>query len=171
MSGATVPSERRKFTVLDLAARKAKNQPVTMVTCYDASSAQHVENAGIDIALVGDSAANVIQGKSSTNTITMDQMLSHCDAVARQCNFTYVVGDLPFGSYVNVDIAVANAVLLIKSGCDAVKLEGGRRMVPVIKAIRNAGIVVFAHVGVTPQTSSEQGGFKTQGVKKLKPVF
>ncbi len=156
-------SERRKFTVLDLAGRKAQSKPITMVTAYDASSAQHVEAANIDIALVGDSAANVIQGKSSTNGMTMEQMLVHCESVARQCPNTFVVGDLPFGSYVNADVAVANAVLLIKAGCDAVKLEGGRRMAPVIKAIKNAGIVVIGHVGVTPQTSAEQGGFKTQG--------
>jgi 3-methyl-2-oxobutanoate hydroxymethyltransferase len=156
-------TERRKFTVLDLAVRKAQCKTITMVTAYDASSAQHVEAANIDIALVGDSAANVIQGKSSTNGMTMEQMLVHCESVARQCPNTFVVGDLPFGAYVNADVAVANAVLLIKAGCDAVKLEGGRRMAPVIRAIKNAGIVVIAHVGVTPQTSAEQGGFKTQG--------
>ncbi len=161
---AAPPSgERRKFTVLDLAQRKTQSKPITMVTAYDASSAQHVEAAQIDIALVGDSAANVIQGKASTNGMTMEQMLVHCESVARQCPNTFVVGDLPFGSYVNADVAVANAVLLIKAGCDAVKLEGGRRMVPVIRAIKNAGIVVIGHVGVTPQTSAEQGGFKTQG--------
>lgn len=162
--GGTEKKERKKFTVLDLKKRKENDIAMTMVTAYDCASAQHVEAAECDMALVGDSAANVIQGKESTTAVTMDEMVLYCQQVSRQCKKTMVVGDMPFGSYTNELDAVRNAVRLVKEGgVDAVKLEGGRRVAKCISAIANSGIVVVGHMGVTPQTSAEQGGFRVQG--------
>ena len=141
ISKSPVEDQRAAFTVLDFARRKESSRPIVMVTAYDASSAQCVERASIDIALVGDSAANVVHGHADTNRISMDQMVSHVESVAKQCSKTYVLGDLPFASYqVSPELAVANSCRLIMAGAQAVKLEGGRRMVDQIKAIRNAGI-------------------------------
>ena len=136
-----------------------------MVTSYDYTMAALTEQAGIDMILVGDSLGMTMMGYDSTLPVTMDDMVHHTACVTRACDNTFVVGDMPFGSYqTDVPTAVANAVRLMKEGgCQAVKLEGGVRCAPQIHAIVEAGIPVVGHVGMTPQSANSVGGFKVQG--------
>lgn len=138
-----------------------------MVTAYDYPSAVHVETAGIDICLVGDSASMVVHGHDTTLPITIDEMLVHCRSVARGAKRPLLVGDLPFGSYESssTDQAVNTAVRILKEGgMDAIKLEGGSpSRITAAKAIVDAGIAVMGHVGLTPQAISVLGGFRPQG--------
>lgn len=135
------------------------------MTAYDYTSAIMVDRAGIDAILVGDSVNMVVLGHSSTVSITMDEMLHHCRAVARGASRPFLIGDMPFMSF-NIDIreAVRNAGRFLKEGgMDAVKLEGGARSAAVAEAIVQAGIAVMGHIGLTPQTISQMGGFRVQG--------
>lgn len=157
--------ERKKVTILDLQAKKESGEPFTMLTAYDYPTAVAVDKAGIDAILVGDSLAMVVLGLPNTVSVTMDEMLHHCRAVARGAQLALLVGDMPFMSY-QADIieAVRNAGRFLKEGnMDVVKLEGGVKMAPVAKAIVDAGIPVMGHIGLTPQTISKLGGFKVQG--------
>ena len=152
-------------TVLTLARQAAEGDKVTMVTSYDYTMASLVEAAGIEMILVGDSLGMTMMGYDSTVPVTMDDMVHHIRCVTRATHDTFVVGDMPFGSYqTSVADAVANASRLMKEGrCQAVKLEGGVRVAPQISAITEAGIPVVGHVGMTPQSSNAFGGFKVQG--------
>lgn len=152
-------------TVLTLAKQAAEGDKVTMVTSYDYTMASLVERAGIDMILVGDSLGMTMMGYDSTVPVTMDDMVHHIRCVTRATHETFVVGDMPFGSYqTGVEDAVANAARLMKEGrCQAVKLEGGVRVAPQIRAIVEAGIPVVGHIGMTPQSSNAFGGFKVQG--------
>lgn len=154
-----------KFTVLDLYKKKAEGRKATMLTAYDFPTAQIVDQAGIDMILVGDSLGMVVQGVTSTLPVTMDEMLYHTKMVARAAQSAMVVGDMPFLSYqACISDAVLNAGRFLKeAGAEAVKLEGGSQMAPVIRAIVNAGIPVMAHIGLTPQYVHALGGFKVQG--------
>ena len=154
-----------KKTVLDLHKMKKEGEKLTWITAYDAPFASFSEQAGIDMILVGDSMGMVVLGYSSTIPVTMEDCLIHCRAVRRGAPNTMVVGDMPFGSYqISVEEAVRNAVRFVKEGdCDAIKLEGGVSVAGCIKAIRNAGIVVCGHIGLTPQSSGVLGGHKAQG--------
>jgi 3-methyl-2-oxobutanoate hydroxymethyltransferase len=136
-----------------------------MLTAYDYPTGVLVDQAGIDIILVGDSLAMVVLGHESTVTVTMDEMLHHCKAVARGAKYPLLVGDMPFMSYqVDVKEAVRNAGRFLKEGgMDVIKLEGGRDMAPTVKAIVDAGIPVMGHIGLTPQTISKLGGYRVQG--------
>ena len=136
-----------------------------MGTAYDYPTASFAEQAGIDMILVGDSLGMVVLGYSGTVPVTMDECIILCKAVRRGAPNTFVIGDMPFGSYqVSDEEAVRNAIRFIKEAdMDAIKLEGGRRVVSRIKAIADAGIVVFGHIGLTPQSSGQLGGFKAQG--------
>ena len=136
-----------------------------MLTAYDYSSAQLVDEAGIDIILVGDSLAMVMLGMDSTVSLTMEEMMHHCRAVARGAKHAFLVGDLPFMSYQADKIeAVRNAGRIIKEGnMEAVKLEGGQEMADTISAIVRAGIPVMSHIGLTPQSISKLGGYRVQG--------
>ncbi|MEM7028094.1 MAG: 3-methyl-2-oxobutanoate hydroxymethyltransferase [Chloroflexota bacterium] len=155
---------KKKVTVLDLQAKKDKNERFTMVTAYDYPTAQLVEEAGIEVILVGDSVAMVVLGMENTVSITMTEMLHHCRAVSRGAKRPLLVGDMPFMSYATVDDAVHNAGRFLKEAAmDVIKLEGGARVVPMIKAIVEAGIPVMGHIGLTPQTISQLGGFRVQG--------
>ena len=138
---------------------------VTWVTAYDYPIAYCAEKAEIDLILVGDSGAMVQHGYESTLPITMTSMLTMCKSVRRGAPNTFIVGDMPFGSYEISDAqAVDNAVRFLKKGnCDAIKLEGGSRITSRIKAISQAGIIAFGHIGLTPQSSSQLGGYKVQG--------
>jgi len=163
-SGPQAPSPKR-VTLRTLKSKYAKKQPISMVTAYDYPSAVHVDSAGIDILLVGDSAAMVVHGHDTTLPITLDDMLMHCRAVARGARRAFLVGDLPFGSYeTGVRDAVGSAVRLLKEGgMDAVKLEGGSpARVEAARAIVEAGVAVMGHVGLTPQSISVIGGFRPQ---------
>ncbi|HIC88317.1 MAG TPA: 3-methyl-2-oxobutanoate hydroxymethyltransferase [Anaerolineae bacterium] len=137
----------------------------TMITAYDYPTALLVDRAGIDMILVGDSLAMVVLGYENTLPVTMDVMIHHAQAVARGAKTPFLIGDMPFGAYeVTPEEAVRNAVRFLKEGgMDAVKLEGGREMVDVIRAIVAAGIPVQGHIGLTPQSISALGGFRVQG--------
>jgi 3-methyl-2-oxobutanoate hydroxymethyltransferase len=154
-----------KVTLTDLAAMKERGEKIVMVTAYDAPGARLAEEAGIDILLVGDTAAMVVLGHDSTLPVTMDEMLFLTRTVARTAQRPLVVGDMPFGSYnVTDDEAVRNAVRFVKEGgADVVKLEGAGPSLSRAAAIVAAGIPVMGHVGLTPQTETMLGGFKTQG--------
>jgi len=152
------------FSVPDFAARKLHHQPIVMVTAYDYPSARFAEQAGVDVILVGDSAANVVLGLARTTAISMDTMVEFAAAARRGAPSTLLVGDLPFMTYQPSDAdAVRNAGRFVaESGCDAVKVEGGGAMVSRVKAIGDAGIAVIGHVGLTPQSAARFGGMKVQ---------
>ena len=154
-----------KRTTLTLQAMKEQGEKITMITAYDYSSAMLSEKAGIDTILVGDSLQMVMLGDDSTIAATLDTMIHHTKAVVKGAPETFVVTDLPFGSYnVSIEQAIETSSRCMKEGrCDAVKLEGGVRMKNVIKAVVDAGIPVVGHIGLTPQTSAQLGGFKVQG--------
>jgi len=154
-----------KTTVLDIYKKKAEGKKITMLTAYDYPMAQIVDQAGIDMILVGDSLGMVVQGVSSTLPVTMDEMIYHTKMVARAASSAMVVGDMPFLSYqTHKAEAVRNAGRFLKeAGAEAVKLEGGTQMAEAIRAIVNAGIPVVAHIGLTPQYVHTLGGFKVQG--------
>jgi len=135
-----------------------------MLTAYDAPSARLADEAGLDILLVGDSVGMVVLGYDSTTPVSMDEMVHHCKAVARGASRPFLVGDLPFGSYLTPEDATKNATTLIKEGgMDCVKLEGGRRLAGAVQAISDAGINVCGHIGLTPQTAASLGGYRVQG--------
>ena len=153
------------MTLPQLAEMKREGAPIVMVTAYDFPSAQVVEEAGVDIVLVGDSAANCVLGYESTVPVGMDEMVMLATAVRRGLKTPLLVGDMPFGSYEQSnEQAVANAQRFIKeAGCDAVKLERGGPSVDRARAIIRSGVPVMGHVGLTPQTATALGGYKAQG--------
>jgi 3-methyl-2-oxobutanoate hydroxymethyltransferase len=155
----------KPVTVPRLAEMQQNGEPIVMVTAYDFPSAQAVEEAGVDVVLVGDTAAMVVLGYDATAPIRMDEMVTMASAVRRGLKTPLLIGDLPFGSYeASNELAVQSAQRFVKeSGCDAVKLERGGASVDRARAIIRAGIPVMGHVGLTPQTASALGGFKTQG--------
>jgi 3-methyl-2-oxobutanoate hydroxymethyltransferase len=151
-------------TAPEVAARKGSENPLVMVTAYDAPSARTVDAAGADIILVGDSVAMVVLGYDDTLQVTTDDMAHHVAAVARAKPGPLIVGDLPWLSYhVSTAETVHNAARLVRAGAGAVKLEGGRKRLPAIDAILDAEIPVMGHIGLTPQSIHAFGGFKVQG--------
>jgi 3-methyl-2-oxobutanoate hydroxymethyltransferase len=151
-------------TIQQIIAQKSRHEPITMLTAYDYPIASFLDEAGIDIILVGDSLANVVLGLESTTEVGMKEMLHHTKAVVRAAKNTMVVGDMPFDSYqLNPLAAVDNARQFIEAGCQAVKLEWFKDCPNVASAIAQAGIAVMGHVGLTPQTAHKQGGMKVQG--------
>lgn len=154
-----------KNTVLTLQKQKAEGQKITMLTCYDYSMAKLMENAGINMILVGDSLGQTMLGYEDTLSVTMEDMIHHTAAVSRGTKDIFVLGDMPFMSYqTSVYDAVVNAGRLMKEGrANGVKLEGGKAVCPQIKAIVEAGIPVCAHIGLTPQAVNALGGFKVSG--------
>jgi len=159
---AQVPA---KLAITELSEMKRQGAKIAMVTAYDAAGARLAEAAGIDVVLVGDSAAMVVLGHDSTVPVTMDEMLFMTRAVASAVQRPLVVGDMPFGSYqVSDQEAVRNAVRFVKEGrADTVKLEGAGRMLPRVRAIVESGIPVMGHLGLTPQSATALGGYKAQG--------
>lgn len=157
--------ERKKVTLPDLFRKKANGEPITMLTAYDYPLASAVDRVGIDMILVGDSYAMVVLGYPGTVPVTMDQMITACQAVARGAKYALLIGDLPFMSYqADQAEAVRNAGRFIKEGgMDAVKLEGGQEIARTVQAITDAGIAVMGHIGLTPQSVSKLGGYRTQG--------
>ncbi|KJR45660.1 3-methyl-2-oxobutanoate hydroxymethyltransferase [Desulfosporosinus sp. I2] len=151
-------------TIPDFEKMKQAGEKISMLTAYDYPSAKLVEEAGVDTILVGDSLGMVVLGYDSTVPVTMEEMLHHTKAVRRGATQTFVITDMPFMSYVTLDLALMNAGRLIKeAGADAVKLEGGLNVVPIVEGLTRAGIPVVAHIGLTPQTANQLGGFKVQG--------
>ncbi len=157
--------DNKRISILDLQKKKALSEPISMLTAYDFPSAQLVDAAEIDMILVGDSLGMVVLGYDSTVSVTMEEMLHHCRAVARGARRAFLVGDMPFMSYQpDTAEAIRNAGRLLKEGhMDGVKLEGGREVAATIAAIVNAGVPVQGHIGLTPQTISKLGGYRVQG--------
>jgi 3-methyl-2-oxobutanoate hydroxymethyltransferase len=157
--------EKQKTTVFDIKARKNTGSPITELTAYDYPFALLVDKCGIDMILVGDSLGMVVLGYKDTVPVTMDEMIHHTRAVSRAVETSLLIGDMPFGSYnASLKKSIENACRFIKEGrADCVKLEGGKNMAKVVKAIVNAGIPVQGHIGLTPQTVSALGGYKAQG--------
>ncbi len=155
----------KKKMIHEFMRMKQEGQKITFLTAYDFPTAQFAETAGLDMLLVGDSLGMCVYGYSGTVPVVMDQCIYHCEAVRRGAPNTFIVGDMPFMSYQSaLDKAVENAGRFLKeSSCDAIKLEGGVRVVPQIKAIVEAGILVMGHIGLTPQSSGQLGGHKAQG--------
>jgi 3-methyl-2-oxobutanoate hydroxymethyltransferase len=155
-----------KKSILDFQRMKKDKEKVTWLTAYDYPTAQFEERAGIDMILVGDSMGNCVYGyPTGTIPVTMDQCIVHTEAVRRGAPNTFVIGDMPFGSYQTTpEEAVKSAVRFYKeAGVDAVKLEGGRRVTKMIRAIVDAGMVVCGHIGLTPQSTGQFGGYRAQG--------
>jgi 3-methyl-2-oxobutanoate hydroxymethyltransferase len=155
----------KKKTIIDLYKMKEAGEKAVWMTAYDSCFASYAEKAGMDMILVGDSMGMVVYGYQGTVPVTMDMSINHCQAVRRGAPNTYIIGDMPFGSYhKSVEDAVHNAIRFVKEAdVDAIKLEGGVAVADKIKAIVQSGIVVFGHVGLTPQSSAAMGGFKAQG--------
>jgi 3-methyl-2-oxobutanoate hydroxymethyltransferase len=155
----------KKKTIQDFFEMKARKEPISFITTYDYPTATFVEKVGLDMILVGDSLGMCVYGYDGTMPVTMDQMIAHSEAVRRGAPNTFVIGDMPFLSYqLSDELAVANAGRFFKeAGVDAVKLEGGVRVASRIRAIVDAGMLVMGHIGLTPQSSSQLGGFRAQG--------
>lgn len=155
----------KNVTVATIKEMKQRGEPIVMITAYDVAMARNVNEAGVDMILVGDSLGNVVLGYNSTVPVTMDEMIHHTKAVMRGNSTALVVGDMPFMSYQASDIdAMYNAARFLKeTGCTAVKLEGGAEVAPLVKKLTAAGIPVCAHIGLTPQSVNQLGGFKVQG--------
>jgi 3-methyl-2-oxobutanoate hydroxymethyltransferase len=159
---------KKKLSTLDLRAKKQANEKIVMMTAYDYPTARMAEQAEIDILLVGDSLGMAVLGYESTLPVTIDDMVHHTKAVTRAAKQTMVVSDLPFLTYTDVPTALRNAGRLMQEGLsDAVKLEGGSEIVPQIQALVQAGIPVVGHIGLTPQSVNQLGGFKVQGTDPI----
>jgi 3-methyl-2-oxobutanoate hydroxymethyltransferase len=162
MSHAIAPT--RRVTTATLRSLRQRNEPAVWITAYDYPTAVFADRAGADVLLVGDSAAMTVLGHENTTSITMDEMLVFTRAVCRGAKRALVVGDMPFLSYQPSNArAVLNAGAFVTAGCSAVKCEGGRRVAPRVRAIANSGIAVMGHLGLTPQSLGQLGGFRVQG--------
>ena len=165
ISASLGASQRKKVTTLTLRQKKERGEPITMLTAYDYPTALSMDQAGVDAILVGDSLGMVVLGYANTLPVTMEEMLHHCRAVSRGAQSALLIGDMPFMSYqADVNDAVRNAGrFLQQAGMDAVKLEGGRERADAVRAIVSAGIPVMGHLGLTPQSVNQLGGFRPQG--------
>ncbi len=165
MSSTAMPTARPPLTAPAIRCRKVRDgaDPLVMVTAYDAPGARIVDEAGVDLILVGDSVAMVVLGYDDTLQVTVGDIAHHVGAVARAKPSAFIVGDLPWLSYhVSVEDTVRNAATLVRAGAQAVKLEGGRKRLPMIEALVDAEIPVMGHLGLTPQSVHAMGGFKVQ---------
>ena len=154
-----------KLNIMEMQRMKREKRPLAWVTAYDLPLAQAAERAGVDMILVGDSGGMVQLGYKTTNPVTMDEMIVLAKSARRGAPTTFLIGDMPQGSYeISDHDAVYNALRFVKeAGCDAIKLEGGRRVVPRVRAISDAGILVMGHLGLTPQSTQSFGGYRVQG--------
>lgn len=157
-------SARKAITLLDLKSRRASGDRIVMLTCYDASFACLADNVGVDVLLIGDSLGMVLQGHGSTLAVTMDQMVYHTECVARAKPKAWVLADMPFGSYQESPAqAYANAARLMAAGAQMVKIEGGAWLAPTVEFLTQRGVPVCAHLGLTPQSVHQLGGYRVQG--------
>jgi 3-methyl-2-oxobutanoate hydroxymethyltransferase len=150
-------------TLPALLEMRTRGEPITMLTCYDASFARVLDDAGVDTVLVGDSLGMVVQGRASTLAVTVAEVAYHTTCVARGLRASWLIADMPFGSYATPEQAFANAVTLMQAGAQMVKLEGGALVAPIIAFLVERGIPVCAHVGLTPQSVHALGGYRIQG--------
>jgi 3-methyl-2-oxobutanoate hydroxymethyltransferase len=159
------PATRKKVTTLTYRQKKERGEIITMLTAYDYPTALAMDKAGVDSILVGDSLGMVVLGYENTLPVTMEEMLHHCRAVSRGSKTALLIGDMPFMSYqVSIEEATRNAGRFLQhGGMDAVKLEGGRERADAIRSIVGAGIPVMGHLGLTPQSVNQLGGFRAQG--------
>lgn len=159
---AQTPTKR--LTIRDIAALRRRGEAIAMLTAYDAVMAALVETAGVDMILIGDSLGNVVLGHETTLPVSLDDMIRHAAAVKRGSSRALLVCDMPFGSVTDPDSALANAVRVMKeTGVEAVKVEGGLAMVPTIERLVGHGIAVMAHIGLTPQSVHQMGGYYMHG--------
>ncbi len=165
MSLTPIGEPRRKTTTATIREKKLHRDPITCLTAYDYATARLVDEAGIDVVLVGDSLAMTMLGYENTLSVTVDEMLHHVRAVRRGVKDALLVADMPYGSYhTTVDEAVRNAARFVKEGgAEAVKLEGGAKRIDVIRRVIDAEIPVAGHIGLTPQSINVMGGYKVQG--------
>lgn len=156
---------KKKMTILDFKKYKEEGRKFSFVTAYDYTTASIVDESDNEIILVGDSLGMIMLGYDSTVPVTMEDMIHHIKPVVKGAPNTFIIGDMPFGSYnESIEQAIHNATRLTKeTNCDCVKLEGGAAVVDVVRAIVKAGVNVMGHIGLTPQTASSVGGFKVQG--------
>lgn len=164
-TSVTNQTERKKATLRVFQSKKRSGEVITMLTAYDYPTALAIDQARVDSILVGDSLGMVVLGYQNTLPVTMEDMLHHCKAVARGARYAFLIGDMPFMSYqVSVEEAVRNAGrFLQEASMDAVKLEGGRERIEAVRAIVGVGIPVMGHLGLTPQSVHQMGGFRPQG--------
>ena len=159
---AQIPLKR--LTTRDIAAMRRRGEAIAMLTAYDTTMARLVEMAGVDMILIGDSLGNVVLGHETTLPVTLDDMIRHAAAVKRGSDRALLVCDMPFGSVTTPDSALENAVRVLKeTGVEAVKIEGGLAMVPTIEKLVAHGIAVVAHIGLTPQSVHQMGGYYMHG--------
>ncbi len=165
MSLTPIGEPRHKITVASLREKKIDHQPITCLTAYDYPSGRLVDEAGIDMILVGDSLAQTMLGYENTLSVTIEEMLHHTRAVRRGVKHAFLVADMPYGSYhVSIEEAVRNAARFIKeAGAEAVKIEGGEKRADLIRRVIDAEIPVAGHIGLTPQSVNRMGGYKVQG--------
>ena len=157
-------AERKKLTIPDLKTKKTAGERMVMVAVGEVLSAAWAERAGVDILGIGDSLGMTLYGHENTLAITVDQMIEHTRAVRRGAPNTFTIAAMPYGSYATKDLAVTNAVQMMKeSGVDALKLQGGREIFDIIRAVADAGVPVMSHVGLIPHHVHKHGGFKMQG--------
>ena len=155
---------RKAVTLRDLKARKSSGERIVMLTCYDASFSQLLDDCGVDVLLIGDSLGMVLQGHASTLPVSMDQIVYHSECVARPRPKAWIIADMPFGSYQeSPSQAYANAARLLAAGAQMVKIEGGAWLAPTVEFLTQRGIPVCAHLGLTPQSVHALGGYRVQG--------
>ena len=156
---------KKKMSVLDFKRYKAEGKKFAYVTAYDYTMASIVDQSDVEVILVGDSLGMIMLGYKDTTPVTMDDMIHHIRPVVKGAPNTFIVGDMPFGSYnKSIEQGIENATRMIKeTGCDCVKLEGGAKYAELVHAIVNSGISVMGHIGLTPQNATQLGGFKVQG--------
>ncbi|AVZ78985.1 3-methyl-2-oxobutanoate hydroxymethyltransferase [Zoogloeaceae bacteirum Par-f-2] len=156
--------DTRPVTLFELGKMRAEGRKIAVLTCYDASFAALEERAGVEVILVGDSLGNVLQGHTSTLPVSLDHMVYHTESVARGCRRPLIVADLPFGSYHESPAqAMRNAARLMAAGAHMVKLEGGQFMADTVRFLVERGVPVCAHIGLTPQSVHQLGGYRVQG--------
>ncbi|MCB1961126.1 MAG: 3-methyl-2-oxobutanoate hydroxymethyltransferase [Rhodocyclaceae bacterium] len=156
--------DSKPITLTTLGKMRAEGDKIVMLTGYDASFAALLERCGVDVILIGDSLGNVLQGQKSTLPVTIEHMVYHTECVARGCNRPFIVADMPFGSYhENREQAMRNAARLMAAGAQMVKLEGGAFMADTVRFLVERGVPVCAHIGLTPQSVNQLGGYRVQG--------
>jgi len=162
-AGTSATPVRKKRTTTVLAGMREQHEKIAMLTCYDASFASLMDECGVDILLVGDSLGMVIQGHGTTLPVTVDDVAYHTSCVARGVHSAMVMADLPFAAYSTPDEAMTNAARLMRAGAEMVKMEGGLWLAPTVRHLVERGIPVCAHLGLTPQSVHQLGGFRVQG--------